>query len=98
MVANQTYREIVLSQLHRGGGGVSAMAVRRGPGGGGGLGGRGLMGGGGPVEKSLNFGPSARRLLVSSAPNSTDQRHHGLGAPASASRCWGPGCWETLPT
>ena len=39
------------------------MAVRRGPGGGGGLGGRGLMGGGGPVEKSLNFGPSARRLL-----------------------------------
>jgi ATP-binding cassette subfamily B multidrug efflux pump len=39
------------------------MPVRRGPGGGGGFGGRGLMGGGGPVEKSLNFGPSARRLL-----------------------------------
>jgi ATP-binding cassette subfamily B protein len=38
------------------------MAVRRGPGGGG-FGGRGLMGGGGPVEKSLNFGPSAKRLL-----------------------------------
>ncbi len=38
------------------------VPVRRGPAGGG-FGPRGLMGGGGPVEKSLNFGPSAKRLL-----------------------------------
>ena len=37
------------------------VPVRRGPGGGG-FGPRGLMGGN-PVEKSLNFGPSAKRLL-----------------------------------
>ena len=30
------------------------MAVRRGPGGGGGLGGRGLMGGGGPVAPNVH--------------------------------------------
>ncbi len=69
---------------------MSAMAVRRGPGSGG-FGGRGLMGGGGPVEKSLNFGPSARRLLGELRPErSLISFTMGLGAASVGLSVLGP--------
>ncbi len=57
------------------------------------------MGGGGPVEKSLNFGPSARRLLGELRPERLlIGLTTGLGAASVGLSVLGPGCWATPPT